>query len=104
MGVEVNWDDIPLSYNELSDRSRLIHDIFYMLQDKIDYFNGKYLGKDYTTLSLFYEVYGIEDKITVLQLLRSCEDTYRELVNDKTRVNETQNATESGKLPNSSKG
>ena len=68
LGQEIDWDKVPVSWADLPEIAREAINTFNMLGDKIEADIG-YLGKDYTNLPLYMEVYKVENKELFLEIL-----------------------------------
>ena len=69
MGEEPNPEDIPLDYEDLNFDCQMALKIFNMLPDNIEGMNGTWLGKDYSGLGTFLDVYEVVDKQKILDLM-----------------------------------
>ena len=86
MGLEPDWEKVPLDFSEFPSIVPYALEIFGRLGDRV-YPEIGYIGKDYTNLSLLMEVYNIENKDFLLEILewldaraikKSSEDLKRE--------------------------
>ena len=68
LGKEPNPDEIPPDWEDFPEIVRLAINTFNMLGDRVFPDIG-YIGKDYTNLSEFMEVYEIQDKEYFLDIL-----------------------------------
>ena len=68
MGNEPIDDEIPPDFDDLPDIMVYAVNTFNMMGDKV-YADIGYTGKDYTNVSHYIELYGIEDKEYFFQLL-----------------------------------
>ena len=57
--------------------------IYGILPDKIDSMAGIYLGKDWTALPVFFDIYEIQDRKNITDLLLMLENTYKTDYNKK---------------------
>ena len=60
MGLEVEVEKMPLSFDDFPDIVINAVNVFNRLGDRI-YPDIGYIGKDYTNLKLYQKVYGIEE-------------------------------------------
>lgn len=74
MGWEPNEDDMPRDINELSLEAQQALILLNVLPDKWDGMSGSWFGKDYSGLSTIMDIYTIEDKRTVFELLKIAEN------------------------------
>ena len=68
MGNEPVAEEIPPDWNDFPEIVQFAINTFNMLGDRV-YPDIGYVGKDYTNLSHYIEVYDIEDKEYFLQIL-----------------------------------
>src|SRR6056300_381055 len=68
LGKEPDPDEIPPDWHDFPDIVQLALNTFNQLGDRV-YPEIGYIGKDYTNLNLFIELYKIEDKEFFIQLL-----------------------------------
>lgn len=68
LGNEPTEDEIPPDWEDFPDIVHCAMNIFNMLGDRA-YPEIGYIGKDYTNLPILIEVYGVEDKDYLLELL-----------------------------------
>tara|TARA_B100000214_G_scaffold289680_2_gene219354 strand:- start:1152 stop:1496 length:345 start_codon:yes stop_codon:yes gene_type:complete len=68
MGIEPDWEKMPVDFSEFPHIVPYALEIFGRLGDRV-YPEIGYIGKDYTKLNLYMEVYGIEDKDLLLEIL-----------------------------------
>ena len=69
MGTEPIPEEIPIEYTDLDMNCQLALKLFNMLPDNIDGMSGSWLGKDYSGLGTFLDVYEVVDRQRVLDLL-----------------------------------
>ena len=72
LGKEPDPDEMPPSWQDLPDIAIHALNTFRMLGDRV-YPDIGYMGKDFTNLSHYMEVYGIEDKELFLEILYTLE-------------------------------
>lgn len=68
LNKEPNEDEIPPDWEDFPDIVQVAINTFNMLGDRVFPEIG-YIGKDYTSLKHYIEVYGIEDKEFFLEIL-----------------------------------
>lgn len=69
MGIEPDPNEIPTDVEDLSYESQKALIIFRALPDKIEGMSGTYVGKDYSGLGTLLEIYEVEDKKHVFELI-----------------------------------
>ena len=72
MGLPIDEDEIPLDINDVSYNSQQALFLFNILPDKIEGMNGTWLGKEYAGLGDIMNIYEIDDRKEVLDLLQIC--------------------------------
>jgi len=72
LGQEPIEDEIPPDWEDFPEIAILAITVFSMLGDRLAADIG-YLGKDFTNLSHYLEIYEIEDKELFLEILTSLE-------------------------------
>ena len=68
----INEEEIPLDINDLSYNSQQALFLFNVLPDKIEGMNGIWLGKEYAGLADIMDIYEIDNRKDVLDLLQIC--------------------------------
>jgi hypothetical protein len=69
MGIEPIPEEIPMDIGDLSYECQLALVIFRSLPDNIEGMSGQWLGKDYSGLGTLLEIYEVEDKKLVFELI-----------------------------------
>jgi hypothetical protein len=72
MGLPIDEEEIPLDISDLSYNSQQALFLFNILPDKIEGMNGIWLGKEYAGLTDLMDIYEIDDRKEVLDLLQIC--------------------------------
>lgn len=72
MGKEPNPDEIPPSWEDFPDLAICAMNTYSMLGDRI-YPDIGFVGKDFTNLHIYLDIYGIEDKELFLEILSFLE-------------------------------
>jgi hypothetical protein len=72
MGKEPDPKEMPPDFSDLPTAAVDALNIFHMLGDRL-YPDIGYVGKDYTNLPVLIDVYGIEDKELLLEILHLVE-------------------------------
>jgi len=73
MGWEPDEDRIPIEASSLSIEAQQALIILNSLQDMWDGMNGTWLGKDYSGLLAVMDIYEIDDRRSVFELLKVAE-------------------------------
>lgn len=74
MGWEPSEADMPLEPSALSIEAQQALVLLNALPDLWDGMSGSWLGKDYSGLSAVMDIYNMEDRETVFEYLKVCED------------------------------
>ena len=72
MGLPIDEEEIPLDINDVSYNSQQALFLFNILPDKIEGMNGTWLGKEYAGLTDIMDIYEIDYRKEVLDLLQVC--------------------------------
>ena len=75
MGLDVDEEEIPLDIDDLSFNSQQTLLLFNILPDKVEGMNGIWLGKEYAGLTDIMDIYDIDNRKDVLDLLQVCINT-----------------------------
>lgn len=82
-------EKLPLDLDSLDINSQYAFFIFNMLPDKIEGFNGIWLGKEFAGINDIFDFYEIEDKKDVFEKLLICIREYSKFSADKTKKAES---------------
>ena len=74
MGVEPKDEDIPKDPSTFSLEAQQALTLLNALPDNWEGMNGIWLGKDYSGLLDIMDIYNIQEKREVFELLKSCEE------------------------------
>ena len=74
MGVEPKEEDIPKDPSHFSLEAQQALVLVNVLPDKWEGMSGTWLGKEYSGLLDIMELYQIDDKKQVFELLKVCEE------------------------------
>jgi hypothetical protein len=73
MGWEPKEDDMPVDPSTLSLEAQQALTLLNALPDNWEGMSGSWMGKDYSGLEAIMNIYQIEDRKTVFELLREAE-------------------------------
>ena len=73
MGWEPKDDDMPVDPSTLSLEAQQALTLLNALPDNWEGMSGSWMGKDYSGLEAIMNIYHIEDRKTVFELLRDAE-------------------------------
>ena len=68
MGQPIEEDKIPPTMDDFPEEVEVAMDIFNRMGDRV-YPEIGYVGKDFTNLNLYMEVYAVEDKDFLLEII-----------------------------------
>ena len=74
MGWEPKEEELPKDLSELSLESQQAVIILQSLPDRWDGMSGSWFGKDYSGLDTILDIYDVEDRRLVFELLQIAED------------------------------
>ena len=69
MGIDPDPNEIPIDIEDLNYECQRALIIFRALPDKIEGMSGAYVGKDYSGLGVLLDIYEVEDKKNVFELI-----------------------------------
>ena len=72
MGLPVDDEEIPLDIADLSYNSQQALFLFNVLPDKIEGMNGIWLGKEYAGLIDIMDIYEMDNRKEIFDLLQVC--------------------------------
>lgn len=73
MGWEPREEDIPIDPSTLSFEAQQALLVLQSLPDNWEGMSGTWMGKDYSGLSTILDIYEVEDKRLVFELIKLCE-------------------------------
>lgn len=88
MGVEPKEEDIPKDPSTFSLEAQQALVILNALPDIWEGMNGVWLGKNYNGLMDIMDLYQIDDKLQVFELLKICEDELSKYYSQKRKEQE----------------
>lgn len=69
MRIEPNPEEIPIGYDDLDYESQLALRIFQLLPDKVEGMGGSWMGKDFSGLGTFLDIFEVDDRRQFIDLL-----------------------------------
>ena len=82
MGWEPNEDEIPKDLSSLPYEAQTALILFNMLPDRIEGMSGTWLGKEFSCLETFMNIYEVDNRRYILDLImiihRSYDEHYRQ--------------------------
>jgi len=73
MGWEPREEDMPLDPSVLSEEAQYALILMHALPDKWEGMSGSWMGKDYSGLSAILDIYEVENRREVFELLQVAE-------------------------------
>ena len=97
MGVEPKEEDIPKDPSTFSLEAQQALIMLNVLPDKWEGMSGTWLGKEYAGLLDIMELYQIENKKEVFELLKVCEDELGKFYTEKRKQQEQLSKAKKGR-------
>ena len=97
MGVEPKEEDIPKDPSAFSLEAQQALIMLNVLPDKWEGMSGTWLGKEYAGLLDIMELYQIDDKKQVFELLKVCEDELGKFYAEKRKQQEQLSKAKKGR-------
>ena len=97
MGVEPKEEDIPKDPSAFSLEAQQALIMLNVLPDKWEGMSGTWLGKEYAGLLDIMDLYQIEDKKEVFELLKVCEDELGKFYAEKRKQQEQLSKAKKGR-------
>jgi hypothetical protein len=89
MGWEPREDEIPKDLSTLPYESQLALILFNMLPDRIEGMSGSWLGKEFSCLEVFMNIYEVENRREILDLIMTIHRTYDEHYRQQQKMKES---------------
>ena len=89
MGWEPQEEDLPQDGSNLSLECQQALTVLNALPDIFEGMNGTWMGKDYSGLSAIMDIYEIDDRKTVFELLKVAESEMSKYYSDKAKQRES---------------
>jgi len=97
MGVEPKEEDVPKDPSTFSLEAQQALIMLNVLPDKWEGMSGSWLGKEYAGLLDIMDLYQIEDKKQVFELLKVCEDELGKFYAEKRKQQEQLSKAKKGR-------
>ena len=97
MGVEPKEEDVPKDPSTFSLEAQQALIMLNVLPDKWEGMSGSWLGKEYAGLLDIMNLYQIEDKKQVFELLKVCEDELSKFYAEKRKQQEQLSKAKKGR-------
>ena len=97
MGVEPKEEDVPKDPSTFSLESQQALIMLNVLPDKWEGMSGTWVGKEYAGLLDIMDLYQIEDKKQVFELLKVCEDELGKFYAEKRKQQEQLSKAKKGR-------
>lgn len=89
MGWEPRPEEIPKDVSSLSYQSQIALLLFNILPDRIEGMSGTWLGKEFSCLETFMNIYEVVDRREVLDLIMVIHRTYDEHYRQQQKMKES---------------
>ena len=89
MGWEINADEIPKDPSELPYDAQVALILLNSLPDSWEGMSGTWMGKDYSGLSAIMDIYDVQNRKTVFELLKVAENELSKYYSDKAKQRES---------------
>jgi len=89
MGWEIDEDQIPKDPSEMSLEAQQALVLLNSLPDNWEGMSGTWMGKDYSGLTAIMDIYEIDDRKTVFELLKVAETEMSKYYSDKAKQRES---------------
>ena len=89
MGWEIKEEDLPKDPSELPQDAQQALVLLNSLPDNWEGMSGTWMGKDYSGLSAIMDIYDIQNRKTVFELLKVAENELSKYYSDKAKQRET---------------
>lgn len=88
MGWEPKEEEIPIEFGSLPEECQQAVTIFNLLPDLVEGMSGSWLGKDYSCLEIFMNIYEVENRQEVLNYILVNHREYHEYYQRKQKMRE----------------
>ncbi len=89
MGSEPIESEIPIEFDDLPLEVQEAYTIYVILQDNWEGMSGTYLGKNIIGITELFTLYGIDDGITCLNIIRILDKYRAKSIEDKRAKDKT---------------
>jgi hypothetical protein len=97
MGWEVDMDQLPKDPSDLPVEAQQALILLNSLPDNWEGMSGSWMGKDYSGLSAIMDIYEIDDRKTVFELLKVAENEMSKYYSEKAKQRESMSKAQRGK-------
>lgn len=97
MGWEPKEEEIPVDASSLSYDCQISLMLFNLLGDRIEGMGGNWLGKDFSSLETFMDIYEVENRKEVLEYIMTIHDLYGKHYREQQKVKESQRRSKKGR-------
>mgnify|MGYP003144788143 CR=1 FL=1 len=85
LGEEPDPEKFPVEMSDFPYEVQLAFHIHDMMPDRWDGMSGFYLGKDWSSLTVLFDTYEIEDKQTILFFVKVIEGEHSSVINEEVK-------------------
>lgn len=90
MGWEPREEEIPPDLGSLSYDSQVAMILFNLLSDRIEGMSGTWLGKEFSSLETFMNIYEVENRRDILDYIMTIHDEYAKYYREQQKIKESQ--------------
>jgi hypothetical protein len=91
MGWEPRDEEIPPDLSSLSYDSQIAMVLFNLLSDRIEGMSGTWLGKEFSSLETFMNIYEVDNRRDILDYIMIIHDEYAKYYREQQKIKESQN-------------
>lgn len=89
MGWEPREEEVPPDLGTLPYYPQLALILFNLLSDKIEGMSGTWLGKDFSSLQTFMDIYEVDNRRDVLDYIMTIHDVYGKYYREQQKIKES---------------
>lgn len=97
MGWEPKEEEIPAELGSFPYDCQMALILFNNLSDKIEGMSGAWLGKDFSTLEVFMNIYEVDNRREVLDYILVIHDIYAKHYREQQKIKESSRKTRKGR-------
>lgn len=91
LGTEPIEEEIPIELSDFSEDLQLIFELYSMLPDVWEGFNGQYMGKDTSNIFNFFNLYNIDplDYLIYLRILKYMDRVRMDIISQRLKAKQS---------------
>ncbi len=87
--TDIKEDEVPIEFGDLDEDSQTALMLYNVLPDIIEGMNGIWIGKNFSGLDAILDIYEVNNRREVFDLLQICIDEARSSYSEKNKQKET---------------